>query len=467
MHFGLYPVTATTVTTHIIVTTHLLTLTSAELEAEVQAELAENPALEMVDGQRCHRCGAPVETPPCPQCVRELLAGTVINVDSGYRPAGRVNRSGSDGYDPLMGVVQPVRLADHIMRQLEPMLEPSDVPIASYLAESIGERGFLGVTVAQVAAELRVAQPVVERVLRQLQQVDPVGVGSRGPQECLLRQLEALSPTGPEVSELRLIGLRLLSEFWDHFLHARWSEIPIAARDLSAAVAFIRANLTPYPAMAGWEDELARRRGPASPTVYTRPDMVIHIDVHGALAVEVFAISSRWLRLSPSFKQMIRGANGKGQDSWREMAERAELFIKCLRQRQGTLRRAVEALVTYQERAIREGDEHIRPLTRTQLAEMLDVHEATVSRAMSGKTAALPDGRIVPLSHFFECGKSIKELIRQMIANEDQPLNDSAIEAKLRVMGRPIARRTVAKYRNMLDILPAHLRARQKECVSA
>jgi RNA polymerase sigma-54 factor len=467
MHFGLYPVTTTTVTTHIIVTTHLLTLTNVELEAEVQAELAENPALEMVDGQRCHRCGAPVETPPCPQCVRELLAGTIINVDSGHRPQGKADRFGSDGIDPLLGVVQPVRLADHIMRQLQPMLEPSDVPIAAYLAESIGELGFLGVTVAQVAAALGVAQPVVERVLRQLQQVDPVGVGSRGPQECLLRQLEGLSPTVPKVSVLRPIALRLLSEFWDHFLHARWSGVPIAARQISAAVAFIRANLTPYPAMAAWEDELARRRGPAAPTVYTRPDMVIYIDAYGALAVEIFAISPRWLRLSPSFKQMIRGANGKGQESWAEMAERAELFIKCLRQRQGTLRRAVEALVIYQERAMREGDEHVRPLTRTQLAQMLDVHEATVSRAVNGKTAALPDGRIVPLSHFFEFGKSIKELIRQMIANEDLPLNDRAIEAQLRVMGRPIARRTVAKYRNMLGILPAHLRARQRECLSA
>ncbi len=467
MHFGLYPVTTTTVTTHIIVTTHLLTLTNAELEAQVQTELAENPALEMVDGQRCHRCGAPVENPPCPQCVRELLAGTIINVDSGHRPEGKVDRSGSDGYDPLMGVVQPVRLADHIMSQLRPMLEPSDIPIAAYLAESVGDRGFLGVTVDQVTAALGAAQPVVERVLRQLQQVDPLGVGSRGPQECLLRQLEGLPVAEPEVEELRPIAHRLLSEFWDHFLHARWSGVPIAARQISAAVAFIQANLTPYPAMAGWEDELARRRGPASPTVCTRPDMVFYFDADGALAVEIFSISSRWLRLSPSFKQMIRGANGKGRESWSEMAERAELFIKCLRQRQGTLRRAVEALVTHQERAIRGGDEHIRPLTRTQLAEMLDVHEATVSRAMNGKTAALPDGRIVLLSHFFECGKSTKELIRQMIANEDRPLNDGAIETQLKTMGRPIARRTVAKYRNMLGILPAHLRARQKECVSA
>jgi RNA polymerase sigma-54 factor len=101
------------------------------------------------------------------------------------------------------------------------------------------------------------------------------------------------------------------------------------------------------------------------------------------------------------------------------------------------------------------------------LAELLDVHEATISRAIMGKTAALPDGRIVPLSHFFESGKSTKEMIRQMINAENDPLSDSAIASRLEAVGRPIARRTVAKYRNMLGILPVHLRARQREQVAA
>jgi RNA polymerase sigma-54 factor len=122
----------------------------------------------------------------------------------------------------------------------------------------------------------------------------------------------------------------------------------------------------------------------------------------------------------------------------------------------------VEKLVNYQEKAIRLGDEFMLNLTRTQLARELGVHEATVSRAIMGKTAALPDGRIVPLSHFFESGKSTKELIRQMIDEEDQPLSDSDIATRLKKIGHPIARRTVAKYRNMLGILPVHLRARKE-----
>jgi len=462
MYLGLCPTTTTTVTTHIIVTTSLLTLTNAELEAQVETELADNPALEMVNSQRCPRCHALIEKPPCPHCMRELLTSHAVNVEDGYRPSSGRARPAGDEYDPLGGIVQPTRLADHVMSQLRPQLEPAAIPIASYLAESLDERGFLTATIEEAATYLGVPPAFVERVLYKLQQVDPVGVGARNPQECLLRQLEALPSEREGEPLLYPVAHRILGEFWEPFLHARWGTIPIPAQQLSAAIAFIRANLTPYPALADWEGELVRRRGPAAPTHYSRPDMAIYYDGDGNLAAEIFTTSARWFRLSPAFKEALRAANGNGRDSWAEMVERARLFIKCLGQRQQTLRRAVDALVSYQEKAIREGDVYLRPLTRTQLARELDVHEATVSRAVMSKTTALPDGRIVPLAHFFGSGKSTKELIRQMIAQEECPLSDSAIAARLKAMDRPIARRTVAKYRNMLSILPVHLRARQR-----
>jgi RNA polymerase sigma-54 factor len=467
MYLGLYPVTTTTVTTHIIVTTNLLTLNNVELEEQVEAELAENPALERLDSQRCSRCGAIIERPPCPACMKELLAGHMLHVESSPRQ-GSSEGSWDDDYDPMQALAQPTRLADHILAQLAPQIETRAVPIALYLAESLDERGFLAVPVAQVATALGVTAVEVESILHIMQMVDPVGVGSRNPQECLLRQLEALTDDagageGQNGEEARHVAHRIVAEFWDPFLHARWSEIPIPSNQASAALAFIRANLTPYPALADWEGELARRQGPAEPTVYTRPDMAIYLDSDGNLAVEIFSIRSNWLRISPSFREMMRLANGNGQEAWTEMAERARLFIKCLGQRHQTLRRAVESLVSHQEQAIRHGDAFMLPLTRTQLAQTLGVHEATVSRAIMGKTAALPDGRIVPLSHFFESGKSTKEVIRQMIADEHEPLSDSAIAVRLQEIGQPIARRTVAKYRNMLGILPVHLRARQRE----
>ena len=462
MYLGLYPVTTTTVTTHIIVTTNLLTLTNVELESYIETELANNPALEMDESRLCPRCGRRVEKPPCPHCMQELLAGAVSRVETGTRP--RETQSGdygSDDYDPMERLVQPVRLADHVLDQLRPQLDRTSFPVAAYLVEALDSRGFLTVTLEQAAHALDLSVDVVERVLAMMQLMDPVGVGSRNPRECLLRQLEALPDTAG-VSLLRPVAHRILDEYWEEFLHARWAEIPLPADEVLEAVELIRSNLTPYPALADWEQGAARQQCPADPSHYSRPDMAIYYDGDGRLAVEIFSIRSSWLHLSPSFRQMLQSANGNRQDSWVEMAESARLLIKCLGQRQQTLQRAVEWLITYQDRAIREGDAFMQELTRTQLAHEIGVHEATVSRAIMGKTAAMPDGRIVPLSHFFESGMSIKETIRQMISEEDKPLSDSAIAKRLKILGQPIARRTVAKYRNMLGILPVHLRVRQR-----
>ncbi|MEN8098298.1 MAG: hypothetical protein ABFQ89_04420, partial [Chloroflexota bacterium] len=288
------------------------------------------------------------------------------------------------------------------------------------------------------------------------------------PQECLLRQLEAIvrdeSSAKPDEDVLNN-SRYILEECWDSFLHARWNEIPLSAHQVTEATNYIRANLTPFPAMEGW-DRTGAGDTPTSPTNFTRPDMAIYFDQTGELGVEIFSIKSSWFRVSPSFRASIKANNGDQKNEWVDMAERARLFIKCLGQRQHTLSRAVEAVLAYQEQAIRDGDEFMRPLTRTKLAQALGVHEATVSRAILGKTASLPDGRIVQLSHFFESGKSTKEIIRRMIADEHKPLSDSVIARKLETLGHPVARRTVAKYRNMLGILPVHLRARQQDAVA-
>ena len=471
MQLRIVPITEATVTTHIIVTTNLLTLTNTELEATIETELAENPALEMEEALRCPRCSAVMEKPPCMSCLQELLAGRFVNVETGYRPVSG-GRIAEDDFDPMMRVAQPRRLADHVLSQLRPQLASSEMAVASFLAESLDENGFLSVTLKTAAQAMGVEFPVVEKVLLSMQKVDPVGVGSRTKQECLLRQLEVLlerdDAQQPAASAICAVAHRLIDQHWDAFLHGRWDEIPLTEHQVTAAVNYIRCNLTPYPALANWEGAASRKQSPAEPTIYSRPDMAVYVDGEGKLSVEIFSVGARWLRLSPSFRQMIKQQrDALPHDEWVAMAERARLFIKCLGQRQQTLRRAVEALICYQENALLHGDAYIRPLTRTQLAKELNVHEATISRAVMGKTIALPDGRILPLSHFFESGKSTKELIRQIIADEQDPLSDSDIATRLKQIGHPIARRTVAKYRNMLGILPVHLRARQSNLVHA
>ncbi len=115
-------------------------------------------------------------------------------------------------------------------------------------------------------------------------------------------------------------------------------------------------------------------------------------------------------------------------------------------------------LVVIQREFILKGDAHLEPITRASLAEELEVHESTISRAVSNKAIQLPSGHIVPLSKFFDRSLHIRTALRQIISQETKPLTDTQIARMLKKLGFPIARRTVAKYRAMEGILPAHLR---------
>ena len=124
------------------------------------------------------------------------------------------------------------------------------------------------------------------------------------------------------------------------------------------------------------------------------------------------------------------------------------------------MRRLMEILVNHQKDFILNGDGSLKPLTRSVVAKTLGVHESTISRAVASKTIALPSGRIVPLSKFFDRSLSVRDRVRQIIEAEHRPLTDDEIADMLSRDGIDVARRTVAKYRNMLGILPANLRHR-------
>jgi RNA polymerase sigma-54 factor len=120
-------------------------------------------------------------------------------------------------------------------------------------------------------------------------------------------------------------------------------------------------------------------------------------------------------------------------------------------------------LVDYQREFLVHGEQHLKPLTRAHVAEMLDVHESTVSRAVVGKYVKLPCGKVVPLETFFDSAAPIKHAIEKMIDQEEVPLSDRVIAERLAELGYDISRRTVAKYRNALNILPSTLRKRSRE----
>jgi RNA polymerase sigma-54 factor len=144
----------------------------------------------------------------------------------------------------------------------------------------------------------------------------------------------------------------------------------------------------------------------------------------------------------------------------RHYSARARFFIECVRQRWETLRRISEALIELQFDFLDKGVRYLRPLTRVELAEMVDLHESTVSRATANKYVLLPEGRTISFDDFFDSSLATKDTLRELIETEDpkRPLSDEDLSSLLGERGLPVARRTVAKYREAMRILPSRFR---------
>ena len=154
----------------------------------------------------------------------------------------------------------------------------------------------------------------------------------------------------------------------------------------------------------------------------------------------------------------LKESDADKKEEWQNDIEKASLFIKCLQQRNHTIERLVQKVVTMQRAFIIKGEKYLNPVTRVEISRELEVHESTISRAVSNKTVQLPNKRIIPLSSFFDRSLNIRSVLKDIITNEDKPISDAELVNSLSKAGYNVARRTVAKYRAMEGILPAHLR---------
>jgi RNA polymerase sigma-54 factor len=338
--------------------------------------------------------------------------------------------------------------------------------MAAYLVENLDDHGFLDCDLDEAASVCGVGRSCVERVLVAVQGLDPVGIAARDAQECLLIQIEHLRREGVE----QPLARALVADHWEALSKRSFAAIAEAERttvdQVQAALLFIRDNLNPFPAHVHWAD--VHEAPPEQEAAYPRPDVVISrsSSADGAeYEVELPGAQACQLRVSDSYLEAVRrlreddpGLDRQEWEQWEAFYGKARLFIKSVEQRWRTLYRLAMCLVEYQQGYLAHGDRHLRPLTRAQLAAQMDVHESTVSRAVAGKYAQLPSGRIVPLAKFFDSAAPVKEIIKEMISRESKPLSDRQIAERLAEQGYRVSRRTVAKYRNALNILPSYLR---------
>jgi RNA polymerase sigma-54 factor len=424
----------------LIALNNMLVLSTADLQQLLEQELAENPALDTVEMEEaaCPVCGHRLFGQVCLVCSNNELRD--YNLTAPSEQGG-----GDDEYDPLLLVAAPMQLQEALHRDLRASLSTSDHPIADYLVGCLDERGFLDCELSDAARSLGVDEPRIEAVLKRLQEVAPTGVGARTVQECLLLQLDQLerdSTTQPFVREI-------ITDHWDDLGAGRHTVIARALKisqdDVIAARDFIRLHLRPYPLEHTNSDG---GRSPAT-TNYVLPDVVIR-EESDKFVVEVVESQRSFLRINPLYQELAAAARSgtsqvsdEEQEHLRSYISRARMFLTNLQQRRETIRRISEYIVERQEQFLRHGVRQLAPLTRAEVAYVLGVHDSTVSRATANKYAQLPNRSVTAFDTFFTASLSAKDVLREIIERENRPLTE---------------RRTVAKYRQQLGILPSTLR---------
>lgn len=441
----------------LIALNNMLILSTLELQQMIQQELEDNPALELNEAQEevCQRCGRHYTGTTCMHCLQEDMRTMEADRDDYTGPLD------DDEFDPLMLVATPPSLGESLLRDLRASLPNEDHFIAEYLIGSLDDQGYLEGTLEEVATTLSIDLERAERVLQKLQEVGPVGVGARNVPECLLLQLRRLSQDDITQPHVEAIIRNHWLDLGEHRYGAIAQALGISYEEVVAARDFIRNYLRPYPLDRGNID------GTLSPTqtAYLTPDVIIR-EEEGQLVAEVVESQRYFLRLNPLYqelaKQAIRGneagVSTEEKDHLTQFVGRAQLFLTNLRQRRETIRRIANFLIERQEPFLRHGVRYLEPLTRAEVAGSIGVHESTVSRATANKHVQIPSHEVIPFSHFFTASLSIKDVLLELVTKEDRPLTDQELVEMLRQRGFDVARRTVAKYRNQLKILPSTLR---------
>jgi RNA polymerase sigma-54 factor len=454
---------------HIAQTMTLLSMTTTELLQTIDLELSKNPALELINERRCPMCGRKLPpTGPCPVCSQPRTLDpeeTIVFVsprDDFYSYSGRGGFDGDNTpEDPYASI--NIDLPSYVMHQVAPDLEREEQKIAAMILSNLDEDGFLAIEIRDICRFHHTTSSSVERVLTKIRHCEPLGVGARSIEEALLAQVDVLAESTEVPNQIR----EAIAEHFDLLSKHHFGEIAkklrVTNQEAKSLCHFISENLNPFPARSNWGN--FRQPNDSSPDVFHQPDILIYYlnnNPKNPLIIEIITPSRGTLRINPLFQKALTKSADEKKEEWKKDLDKASLLIKCIQQRSNTMRQLMEKLVNIQKSFIIQGDTYLEPLTRAHIAEALDVHESTISRAVANKTVQLPNKKIIPLSTFFDRSLAVRAIMRNIIENEIHALNDTEIKNRLEKQGIKIARRTVAKYRSMEGILPAHLRRIEK-----
>jgi RNA polymerase sigma-54 factor len=445
---------------------HFLQLSAHELEAELAEAVESNPLLDWAEpapvvADAAHEGdGAAREEPAAAEPAPEWDRG-----EEWAMPGPRGGDADAD-QDAAERVAASETLRDYLQWQLQlSHLSPRQLRIGVALVDAIDDDGYLRETPEAIAMALApdfvTDTDEVLAVLRQLQRLDPPGVGARDLGECLALQLDALPDATPGRDLARRIATSAIERLPKAGRDGLVRELQVPAEDVDEALHLLR-SLDPRP---------GARHGDLAVDTYVVPDCSIRR--RGGMW-EVALSNPSWARLGihQGYERMLQHAAGEDASYLRSRLQEARWLLKNLQARSDTLLKVVRCVVRQQSGYLEFGPQALRPLTLRQVAAEIGMHESTVSRAIARKYAHTPRGT-VPLRAFFASGidsgdggeassTAIQAMIRQLVSAEDprKPLSDARLAEMLKAGGVPVARRTVAKYREALRIPSSHERVR-------
>ena len=456
----------------------LLQLSTLELNQEIDTFLQENPLLERDDEE---------ETPaPPPSSLTPAITATTSSesestpssdesAQADERSAGETDWSIDDSYGSFSGhdgdedseapqaAAEPAKLRDHLLDQINLMQMPDrEKRIVAFLIDNLDDDGYMTQDLVELAAllpvELEIDADELTIGLKYLQSLDPPGIGARNLSECLALQLDAL----PEHTQHRDEALLVVKQHLDTFAardYLRLKKLLRCDDDVLRAIQAMIIGLNPRPAanFSGGE------------TRYIIPDVVVR-KIKGMWVTSLNPEAMPKLRINRMYADILHRNRDASFQQLAGQLQEAKWLIKNVQQRFDTILRVSQAIVDRQRHFFEHGEVAMRPLVLREIADTLGLHESTVSRVTTQKFMLTPRG-IFELKYFFgshvstETGgacsaTAIRALIRQMVGEEDtrKPLSDSQISEVLGKQGIMVARRTIAKYRESLQILPVNLR---------
>jgi RNA polymerase sigma-54 factor len=461
----------------------LLYMPLLDLQQHLKQELLGNPFLELVETE---------EEPEAPQ----TTAGEKEQIEQEKKNDDEPDWEGillDDGAEAMSSprdmseareYTEPVSvemrdLSDHLKEQVQMLdLSPRQRLLAEEFLGNIAEDGYLGSPLEEIVsganklleefAEQREGEATVrpytlaeaEAMLRTIQTLDPPGVGARDLRECLLLQLEDKKLTDT-------LAYRLVKEAWEDLKNHRWSDLGKRfAIDPSEVqkVADVLAKLDPKPGL----------QYAAANDTYITPDLTVE-KIGDQYHVTLNDGGLPRLRISKTYQDIARDRKkfqGENKEFINQRLNSAHWMIQAIEQRRQTMLKVMNFIVDRQREFFEKGVEYLRPLTLREVADVINMHESTVSRVTNEKYVQTPRG-LLPLKFFFSSGlqtssgedasaRAIKAQIQKMVSEEQpkNPLTDQQIVEMFGARGVRIARRTVAKYRDQLNILPARMRRR-------